>query len=55
MSLKILKDGIVIAEAVDERTNFIPTYETEKTKDPSIFILTEADRDRNEGLTPRDF
>jgi hypothetical protein len=51
MSLKILKDGKVIAEAVDDREVFLPTYESEKTKEPSIFILAEEDREEKGGLT----
>lgn len=51
MSLKIFKDGKAIVEAVDDRTVFIPTYESEKTKDPSVFNLTEKDRIGEGGLT----
>jgi hypothetical protein len=53
MSLKIFKDGKVIAEAVDDRAVFIPTYESEKTKDPSVFNRTEEDREGEGGLTPK--
>lgn len=55
MPIRIFKDGELIAEAVDDRTNFLPTYESEKTKDPSVFNLTEEDREGGKGLAPRDF
>ena len=44
---EIRKDGKIIAQAKDTRTNFTPTYESEKDK-PNTLIGTQQDK---EGLT----
>jgi hypothetical protein len=47
MAFTIRKNGKIIAQAKDERQNFIPTYETEKDK-PNTLIGSQQDK---EGLT----
>jgi hypothetical protein len=47
MSFIIRKNGKIVAQAIDERLNFIPTYESEKNK-PNTLIGTQQEK---EGLS----
>lgn len=44
---EIRKNGKIIAQAIDDRLTFTPTYESEKDK-PNTLIGTQPDK---EGLT----
>ena len=50
--LNIFKDGKRITPT-DDSSGYVPTYEVEKLKDPSIYVLAAEDREES-GLTRKE-
>lgn len=44
--LTIFKNGKILAQAKDERSNFVPTFDSEKDKKPSLFAYYPEDEKR---------
>jgi hypothetical protein len=52
MALTIKNEkGEIVAQAIDDQ-NYVPVYEVEKLKDPTLYNLAEEDRKEKGGLTP---
>lgn len=46
--LTIRKNKAIIIQAEDQQ-NYIPSYETEKNKPDTLYVLSEKDRNKNTG------